>query len=379
MNENKTNFKLNDLIGIAERENNTRRNYLIVNNKQAKHVPVSPNEVLYLFNLLAMELKEKYEKEKLVIVGFAETATAVGAAVAVAFGKDALYLTTTREDIKKDYILAEFKEEHSHATEQTLFCKDEMDFFNCADRIVFVEDEISTGKTILNFINELKSNGFLGQKKLSAVSLINSMNLENLKIYNENNVECLFLVKIINNFADTSFFGDVVLDKEINGFKNIDYNFFEVKGKKDPRVGVNALTYIDACNNFSFFIINNIINDITTNEDILVLGTEEFMFPAIFIAEEIRSKFDRCRVYTHSTSRSPIVPRIYKDYPIFNRVKLESIYENNRKTYIYNLRKYNRVIILTDAEKINKNGLNDISKALMAYGNTNITFIRWVN
>ena len=32
----------NNMIGIAQRENNHKRNYLFVNRFQAKHIPVSP-------------------------------------------------------------------------------------------------------------------------------------------------------------------------------------------------------------------------------------------------------------------------------------------------------------------------------------------------
>ena len=33
-----------DLVAIAKRENNKKRNYLVVNRIQAKHVPVAPKE-----------------------------------------------------------------------------------------------------------------------------------------------------------------------------------------------------------------------------------------------------------------------------------------------------------------------------------------------
>lgn len=378
MIENKTFYKLNEIMGIAERENNTKRKYVIVNNKQAKHIPVLPNEALGLFKLLAMEVKEKYEGEKIVVIGFAETATAVGAAVSAFFGKNALFLTTTREFIEKKYIIAEFKEEHSHATEQALFCKDEIAFFNMADRIVFVEDEISTGKTILNFINELNNNKILGEKKYSAASLINSMSDENFKIYEGKNIDCLYLIKVLNDFTNPCFNGSIISDTEKDNIKNTDYEYYEFGGKADPRTGVNAMKYLNSCIELSNNIIKNIKKNDFEYKNILVLGTEEFMFPAIFLADKIYGLCKNCRVYTHSTTRSPIVPRNFENYPIINRTRLESIYEQGRKTYIYNLKKYDKVIVLTDAENINYAGVDDLTRALFSYGSKNITFIRWV-
>ena len=43
-------FKIDDLVKIAKRENNTKRSYLYVNPVQGKHVPVSPSLPLLLFS-----------------------------------------------------------------------------------------------------------------------------------------------------------------------------------------------------------------------------------------------------------------------------------------------------------------------------------------
>ena len=61
-------------------------------------------------------LSQAYRNERLLIIGFAETATAIGAAVAVELGQ--YYIQTTRENVEgvDDYVY--FTEAHSHATEQ---------------------------------------------------------------------------------------------------------------------------------------------------------------------------------------------------------------------------------------------------------------------
>lgn len=64
---------------------------------QGKHVPVSPGKALNLFELLAHELDGKYDGEQILFVGFAETATAIGAQVAVSQAMP--YIQTTREII----------------------------------------------------------------------------------------------------------------------------------------------------------------------------------------------------------------------------------------------------------------------------------------
>ena len=76
-------------------------------------------------------------------MGFAETATAIGAQAAITVGAD--YIQTTREVIPGvNYLF--FSEEHSHATEQKLV-KDDIDRAAAeTDRIIFIEDEVTTGK-----------------------------------------------------------------------------------------------------------------------------------------------------------------------------------------------------------------------------------------
>ena len=102
-----------DLVKIAKRENNTKRNYLVVDPLQGKHIPVVPSKALDLFAALADTFREKYKDEKLLLVGFAETATAIGAQAAITVGAD--YIQTTREVIPGvNYLF--FSEEHRAAS-----------------------------------------------------------------------------------------------------------------------------------------------------------------------------------------------------------------------------------------------------------------------
>lgn len=48
-----------DLVKIAKRENNTKRNYLVVDPLQGKHIPVQPSKALTLFSSLAGYIPKK--------------------------------------------------------------------------------------------------------------------------------------------------------------------------------------------------------------------------------------------------------------------------------------------------------------------------------
>ena len=90
-------YSENQVIKIAKRYNNSKRKYLLVDPFQAKHIPVSPCAALDLMNALGKTVQEKYP-EAFLVIGFAETATAISSAVAENF-KDCFYIQTTRENI----------------------------------------------------------------------------------------------------------------------------------------------------------------------------------------------------------------------------------------------------------------------------------------
>ena len=44
--------RIEEIIKIAKRDNNTKRNFLLVNSLQGKHIPTSPKETFNLFEKL---------------------------------------------------------------------------------------------------------------------------------------------------------------------------------------------------------------------------------------------------------------------------------------------------------------------------------------
>ena len=87
-----------------------------------------------------------------VVVGYAETATALGHCVGAALGAPSLH--STRRPVAGVAPAAGFAEEHSHATEHLLLPADPR-FLADASTLVLVDDEISTGKTVLNTVRAL--------------------------------------------------------------------------------------------------------------------------------------------------------------------------------------------------------------------------------
>ncbi len=315
------------------------------------------------------------------IIGFAETATAIGAALAVC--TDSLYMQTTRENVEGATYLY-FTESHSHATEQKLVRESLESVLDKIDRIVFAEDEITTGNTILN-----------------------SMDKEAETIYKEQNISCHYLLKTNHDIypllakrckTDGTY---VELIKDLEG-EEWNANIFaelETDGYQNARCITKGADYQNACEKLwqqvktEFFrtcskteqnseipvSVNISEHDEISNSEkdrkILVLGTEEFMYPALYAAARIEEM--GYHVKFHATTRSPITVSDSYAYPLHEKFELRSLYDKDRVTYIYELDKYDKVFIITDAKKGQTEGISSLVNALKSRRNTNISIIRW--
>jgi len=184
-----------DLVGLALRRN-PRRAHLLVSTVLGKHLPADPRLVYGAGRLLGLLVAGRLggvggsgeaatgaallrtalqaadpapAAERLIelcdasraatpapagtlVLGYAETATALGHCVAESL--DAGYLHSTRRQVPGYRPVAGFDEEHSHATRHLLLPADP-DLLAGAGPLVLVDDELSTGRTVLNTIAAL--------------------------------------------------------------------------------------------------------------------------------------------------------------------------------------------------------------------------------
>lgn len=185
---------IEDLVGLALRRN-PKRAHLLVSQVLAKHVPTEPALVIAAGELLgAFAAKELFQlapdgeltvaaraltsvlqqpagerKEAIaaltghvatlrtvvpnaVVIGYAETATGLGRLVANALG--AYYIHSTRHATPGVVPVAGFEEGHSHATSHAMVPTDPQ-WLDGAGPVILVDDELSTGSTVINTIREL--------------------------------------------------------------------------------------------------------------------------------------------------------------------------------------------------------------------------------
>lgn len=365
-------YKEQDLVGIAKRENNKKRNYLVVNQLQGKHIPVVPSQAFTMFHDLSEKIKLKYQGQSLLLVGFAETATAIGAAAATELS--CRYIQTTREQMKDvNYLF--FTESHSHATEQKLVREDIEQALFRVDRIVFVEDEVTTGNTIHKIIQIIKEQYAQYRVSFAVASILNGMDTVNMERFSREDIDLLYLVK-----TEHSNYSSIAEQFQTDG----DYympDFFcetkpvsmhEYKGLIDARRMVDGDEYQKACEKLLLDIMAD-QGDIL-KQHVLVLGTEEFMYPALFVASALQQLGNK--VVFHATTRSPIAVSKNAGYPLSSRFELRSLYEKDRITFLYNLDHYDIVFVITDA-LMEPEGVTTLVHALEKKENKNIHIIRW--
>ncbi|MEU6445584.1 phosphoribosyltransferase [Streptomyces sp. NPDC046979] len=146
---------LTGLLGLALRRN-PKRAHLLVSNVLGKHVPQSPSVVHGHGVALGRRVRDLLGAETAghaVVLGYAETATGLGHSVADGLGA-APYLHSTRRPVAGVSRAGGFEESHSHATSHLLLPEDPA-LLAGDGPLVLVDDEFSTGNTVLNTVRAL--------------------------------------------------------------------------------------------------------------------------------------------------------------------------------------------------------------------------------
>lgn len=348
---------------FAKRENNPKRDFIILNTRQAKHFPSAPASSLALMEALGQRLSEDGRAEKpAVVIGFAETAVAIGA-VAAGFFRDCFYVTTTRENLPDWANSVNFEEAHSHASHHTLCVRDE-EIFRRAEQIILVDDEFTTGRTAINLIKAL--GGCLARdcRVYAGAFAASEESLENLRGAGITPIILSRLEDIVNRKFPENFSSDNKVQPREYG------EILRRNSVFNPRLGVSADRYLDECRRFCSEIADEFTADLAKTVEIV--GTEEFCYPPLLLGKLLSDKFGR--VVVHCVTRSPMLPANSDrepfaqpqplEYPLVNRAALKSLYNPERKVFLYNTQPCDISIIMTDADSPDKDALRELCGAV---------------
>ncbi len=341
--DNPYNLPVEELFTMAARINK-KRSFLFVSNVLGKHLPIHPGKGLLTAALLAARFIESVkglpcnEKELLltsflhetamrvppfvtadihpVVIGFAETATALGHAFFACF-QNADYFHTTREELIGRTPKISFEEEHSHATSHR--CYIPLELIDNEREIILVDDEMTTGKTALNIIRSIHRK--FPRNQYTVVSILDWRSTEHRRQFAEVEKELAVNIHVVSLLS-----GSVRIAKQ-QDISNVE----EVKGETRAEMVIetvdispfftptpfysvgSSIPYIVETGRFGLSSEENlclfekaaqaaaVLEEKRQGERTLCLGTGEFMYLPMKIAADMGDG-----VFYQSTTRSPI-------------------------------------------------------------------------
>ena len=325
------NNKLNELVDFGSRINK-KRGFLFVSKVLGKHLPTKPSLMKKTYKDLADLIPQS--NETTLFIGFAETATALGQGVFEEMNlENSFYIHSTRFKTSEKILLS-FFEEHCHAPSHIFYePKDNKlkDMIKDIKRVILIDDEVSTGNTANNLVNELK-------KVLPNAKDYYLLTVLNWATKSYDNFRYLSLYQGSFNFIKKDVNFETQIISEPQEVKNLDeiipYNF--------ARYGVKKL-------NLDFSKYVNL--DDLKNQKVLVLGTAEFMYPPYLFAKYLEQ--NNIESYFQATTRSPV----NIDGAITSKISFKDNYSENIDNFLYNVidRDYDIIFICYETTKLPNN------------------------
>lgn len=439
--ENRFDLPLDMLFSMAARVNRKRR-FLFVSRVLGKHIPVENANSLLTGALLAYRLLEEYRgesyplseeiadslkesrhgretwkrvisnpvalKDETLFLAFAETATGLGHSVFSCFD-NARFIHTTRDMIQEFKERIVFQEEHSHAVSHKVYPLDS-EIFKLGGPVVFIDDEISTGKTVLNIIKEI--NKAYPGKEYIVLSILDFRSKKDRdlarRFEKEEGIRVRFISLVSGEFEiglesrfasweeadihleEAGRFATKPLPQHEN--KDIDISYMELGEYFDdfvrmPSVNdrgeVNSIPYLKATGRFGMDSgdgrklhgqlegVAKRLSDGIKGERILFLGTEEF----IYIPLCLSSFIDR-DIYFYSTTRSPIYTNEAPGYPVKNAFRFDCPHNPAVTNHVYNIQYgfYDELYIFFE-RGFNKDNISKLKDAIHSWGIKKVTIL----
>ena len=330
-------FSLDSLCGFACRKN-PKRSFLFVSKVLGKHYPVLPSVAQNVNKVLASKVLEADVKNNALFIGFAETATGLGNGVydewvLKANATNSVFLHTTRYKVSGP-VLFNFEEEHSHATGHILY-RPAHDT-SAITSLVLIDDELTTGKTMANFISEF-------------IPLF--PNIRNIVVVGIKNwMGDLLISQFKHKFPKVSVSFLSLLEGEYSYIQNTDYvpepmpnvdGNFGIKDnllkKNFGRKGISGRSKLE---------VDPLSLNLDLSKKTLVLGTGEFHYQPLLLAAWMENQ--GCEVAYQSTTRSPIA----LGHDIAKKLEFTDNYGDNIPNYVYNVGvgDYDQIVLCAETE-----------------------------
>jgi hypothetical protein len=355
------------MAGLALRRN-PRRAHLLVSRLLGKHLPVEPQAALGAAGRLAAALPVEVREGRPLVFGFAETATALGHAVAAAV-RGATYVSSTRRPGTSAF---GFAEEHSHAVEHAVLAPRTWLTGNGAGPaalppVVLVDDELSTGRTALNTIRALHAlaprpswtvAALLDVRPPGAREAFDALARElgvpvrgvalmtgSLRVPDDAVARAAAVLaeadpplSVVPVHPVVRLDGPWPSDLPLGGRRGWTPRHGAGLDAAMPPLADRVETALDA------------LSPSSRTGQVLVLGTEELMYVPMRLAAELAVRRGPGRVRTQSTTRSPVAPLDRDGYAIRTALSFPAPDEPGRACHLYNVApgRYDAIVVVCD-------------------------------
>jgi len=332
-------FCLDDLTAYAARQN-PKRGFLFVSKLLAKYWPSQPLAMWKMHQYLAQQLASSV-KDSAVFVGMAEAAAGLGQGVYEAYLQQSqvcqqhLFIHTSRYFLANQQYL-DFQEHHSHASQFYCYVPEQATLktiFLHAQTLVLIDDEMTTGKTFVNFIQAYQRLN----PELTNIIIVCILSFVDNQRQQEIQQQCHIDIQFISG-----------LSAGLQFEKNRDYcykNVPNVKGNQDCKrhlLSVNAGRLgIQGQLMINYDPLKQLTKSWQQGQKILVLGTGEFIHLAFLVARKLEQQ--GWQVIVQSTARSPLS----KGEAIREKMEFIDSYHDNIPNYLYNVspNQYEQVLL----------------------------------
>lgn len=352
-------------FSLAKRDNNPKREYLIINKFQSKHYPSSPAETARYCREMGEEMQRLCPEGKCLAVCFAETAVGIGALAAEVLGERCFLISTTREPLPDYFSYISFEETHSHAPSHKLCRRAELRL-KSFKHIFIIDDEFTTGNTVKALAQKLREESdaeISAHAFLASTESISSLGNIGVDVYSRYTYSAIKSPEFPDSFSSDQ--------PELRRSPDIT---IELNALYDIRLGVLCGKYF-AENTYMCETaaekLQALLSGVKTVE---IIGTEELCLPPILLGEILEKQGFSVKV--HGVTRSPALPSNAANYPIKTRSVIKSLYDPERRVFLYNSEKSDLTVIMTDSPNIDSNALQLLCGAC---GGKKIALVRLTN
>lgn len=348
---------LDTLAGLALRRN-PRRAHLLVSRVLGKHLPVDPALALKAAADLARRIPAVAGGEPApLVLGFAETATALGQAVAAALPDADCALSTRRPGQES----ISFAEEHSHATGHRVLAPATM--IERPRTVVLVDDELSSGRTAINTIRALHERSWHPAYVVAA--LLDLRPPQAREQFDKLSAELGVPVEAVALLSGSLDVPDDAPERVADlvatadppqqlaprwpiGFLQADWPFGVRLCARYGWKPADEAALDAALEPLVGRLISEVLDGAATQ--VLVLGTEELMYAPLKLASALADHLPDTAVRYQSTTRSPVAPLDREGYAIRCALAFDAPDEPGRESYVYNVRPglADHILVVTD-------------------------------